>query len=70
MRTDNAAEYETLSKEAANEGILFEFTEPHTPQQNGFSERRNRTIFSIVRGLLRDGALQRRFWTSAAQTAA
>jgi hypothetical protein len=69
MRTDNAAEFEAIAKHVACDGIVFEFTEPHTPQQNGIAERRNRTLFTRIRALLRNALLPKRFWPCAARTA-
>ena len=33
-------------------GIVFQFTTPRTPQQNGVVERRNMTLLDMVRSLL------------------
>ncbi len=41
----------------ADEGIRHEFTIPHTPEQNGVSERLNRTLIESVRSMLADSKL-------------
>ena len=69
LRTDNAKEYEKLARENQDKGIEFEFTTTYTPEQNGVSERLNRTIMECIRSLLFDSSLPPEFWGEAAQTA-
>ena len=33
-------------------GIVLQFTPPHTPQHNGVSQRRNRTLIDMVRSIM------------------
>ena len=47
------------------QGIRRQLTAPHTPQQNGVAERRNRTIMNIVRSMLSEKGLQKEFWPEA-----
>ncbi len=68
FRTDNGGEY--MSTEFENylksEGIK---TIPKTPEQNGVSERMNRTLVEAVRSMLADSKLPHRFWAEALSTA-
>lgn len=71
LRTDNGLEYcnsqfDTLCKEA---GIKRHKTCTYTPQQNGVSERMNRTIMEKVRCMLSESGMEERLWAEAASTA-
>ena len=46
-------------------GIKRQLTASYTPQQNGVSERKNRTILNMVRSLLVKGGVPKRFWPEA-----
>jgi transposase InsO family protein len=54
LRTDRGREY--LSKQFKNfcdeKGIARQLTIPYTPQQNGVAERRNKTLFDMVRSMM------------------
>ncbi|GBP76646.1 Retrovirus-related Pol polyprotein from transposon TNT 1-94 [Eumeta japonica] len=50
-------------------GIVHHKTNPYTPEQNGLSERYNRTIVEKAKCLLFDAGLEKRFWAEAAHTA-
>lgn len=67
LRTDRGGEY--CSKEfenfCAGQGICKELTTAYTPQQNGVSERKNRTILNMVRCLLARGGIPKTFWPEA-----
>ena len=56
LRSDRGGEY--LSQEFDNHlkecGIVSQLTPPGTPQWNGVSERRNRTLFDMVRSMYVD----------------
>ncbi|RDX72698.1 hypothetical protein CR513_47774, partial [Mucuna pruriens] len=55
LRTDNGGEYvdgEFLAF-CKQEGIVRQFSVPHTPQQNGVAERMNRTLLERIRAMLR-----------------
>ena len=64
LRSDNAREY--LSQQFQNfmsrNGILHQTSCPHTPQQNGVVERKNRHLVEITRALLLHGNDPLRFW--------
>lgn len=71
FRSDNGGEF--CNKEFENfirqSGIIHQRTNPHTPEQNGLSERLNRTIVEKARCLLFDADLERKFWAEAVNTA-
>lgn len=71
IRTDNGTEYCNSSLESffRNNGIIHETTIPYCPQQNGVSERLNRTIMEKVRSMLQDAGLDQRYWGEAVSTA-
>ncbi|GJW06772.1 retrotransposon protein, putative, ty1-copia subclass [Tanacetum coccineum] len=53
-------------------GIIFPFAllHPYTPQNNGVSERRNRTLLDMVRSMMSQTTLPKSFWDYALETAA
>ena len=69
IRSDNAKEYHALKKDLLNEGILMEFTDPYTPEQNGVAERMNRTLMQMVRAMQLWAGLPREFWGEALMVA-
>ena len=72
LRSDRGGEY--LSGEfksyLAQEGIISQLSSPGTPQQNGVSERRNRTLLDMVRSMLSYSSLPESFWGYALEIAA
>ena len=72
LRTDNGGEY--LSSAFQNylkeRGIRHELTVPHSPQQNGVSERMNRTLVESARSMIAHAGLSNIFWAEAISTAA
>jgi len=50
-------------------GICAQYTMPCTPQQNGVSERRNRTLMDMVRSMLSNSCLPISLWMYALKTA-
>nr|GEU63885.1 hypothetical protein [Tanacetum cinerariifolium] len=50
-------------------GIKREFSVARTPQQNGFAERKNRTLIEAARTMLADSLLHIPFWVEAVNTA-
>ena len=71
LRTDNGGEYVSTEFEGylKKEGIEHQYTIPKTPEQNGVSERMNRTLMETVRSMLADSRLPHRFWAEALSTA-
>ena len=51
-------------------GIISQLTPPGTPQRNGVSERRNRTLLDMVRSMMSLTDLPLAFWGYALETAA
>ncbi|KAJ9545177.1 hypothetical protein OSB04_024884 [Centaurea solstitialis] len=72
LRSDRGGEY--LSQEFGNHlmecGIVSQLTPPYTPQMNGVSERRNRTLLDMVRSMMCHSMLPVSFWGHALETAA
>ncbi|KAJ9547812.1 hypothetical protein OSB04_020355 [Centaurea solstitialis] len=72
LRSDRGREY--LSQEFIDHlrehGIVSQLTPPGTPQHNGVSERRNRTLLDMVRSMMSRTTLPKSFWGYALETAA
>jgi transposase InsO family protein len=72
LRSDRGGEY--LSHEFGDYlkeyGIVPQLTPPGTPQWNGVSERRNRTLLDMVRSMMSQADLPKSFWGFALETAA
>ncbi|GJV91716.1 retrovirus-related pol polyprotein from transposon TNT 1-94 [Tanacetum coccineum] len=71
LRSDRGGEY--ISQEfkvylKAN-GIVQQLTPPYTPQPNGVSERRNRTLLDMVRSMMNLTTLPLSFWDYALESA-
>ena len=71
FRTDNGGEYTStqFKNYLKGEGIRHELTIPKTPEQNGVSERLNRTLVEMTRSMLLDSKLPKKFWAEAVSTA-
>jgi len=67
LRTNRGGEYcsDEFSTFCVNHGIWKELTTTYTPQQNGVSERKNRTILNMVRCLLTKSGVSKEFWPQA-----
>jgi transposase InsO family protein len=63
LRIDHGGEYCLTEFEVfcANHDIRRQLTTAYTPQQNGVSERKNRTILNMVRSLLARGNIPNNF---------
>ena len=72
LRSDRGGEY--LSHEFSDHlkscGIVPQLTLPGTPKRNGVSERRNRTLWDMVRSMMGQSELPLPFWGYALETAA
>ncbi|GJX67751.1 retrotransposon protein, putative, ty1-copia subclass [Tanacetum coccineum] len=72
LRSDRGGEY--MSQEfldhLKDHGIIAHHTPPYTPQHNGVSERRNRTLLDMVRSMMSQTTLPKSFWDYALETAA
>lgn len=71
VRSDNGREYDNaaFNEFLKSEGIRREFTTTHTPEQNGVSERKNRTLEDAARCLMQQSGLPQSFWAEAVNTA-
>ena len=75
IRFDNAGENKVLERESdKNElGIIFQYTAPGTPQQNGVVERAFVTVMGRARSMMNHAgftmAKRQQLWCEAAQTA-
>nr|GFA26281.1 ribonuclease H-like domain-containing protein [Tanacetum cinerariifolium] len=71
IRCDNRTEFKNsnLNQFCRLKGIKREFSVPRTPQQNGITERKNRTLIEVARTLLADSLLPIPFWAEAVNTA-
>lgn len=71
LQTDNGKEYKNteLDKHLENCGIKRRLTIPHTPEQNGVAERKNRTLVEMARCLMISSNLPSSFWAEAISTA-
>ncbi|VFQ85200.1 unnamed protein product [Cuscuta campestris] len=72
LRSDRGGEYLSLEFDdyLKEHGILSQHTPPGTPQLNGVSERRNRTLLDMVRSMISLTTLPESFWGYALKTAA
>ncbi|KAA0058244.1 gag/pol protein [Cucumis melo var. makuwa] len=62
-------EYKTEVENLLKHGIQSQLSTPGTPQQNGVSERRNRTLLDMVRSMMSYAQLSSSFWGYAVETA-
>ncbi|XP_061341879.1 uncharacterized protein LOC133288188 [Gastrolobium bilobum] len=71
LRSDNAKEYFSadFSLFMSSHGILHQSSCPHTPQQNGVAERKNRHLIETTCTLLLDAHMPLQFWGDAVLTA-
>ncbi|KAJ9551582.1 hypothetical protein OSB04_015627 [Centaurea solstitialis] len=67
--SDNGGEYLKLTPHLLNNGISHLTTPPHTPEHNGYAERRHRHIVETGLTLLSHANLPRNFWPHAFTTA-
>ncbi|GJU38117.1 retrotransposon protein, putative, ty1-copia subclass [Tanacetum coccineum] len=71
IRSDRGGEY--ISQEFKDylkaNGIVQQLTPPYTPQHNGVSERRNRTLLDMVRSMMNLTTLPLSFWDYALEFA-
>lgn len=71
LRSENGKEYTSNQFNCFCEEtrIGHQLIAPYTPQQNGDSERKNRTIMEMARCLMFEKNLPREYWAEAADTA-
>ncbi|GJR91182.1 retrotransposon protein, putative, ty1-copia subclass [Tanacetum coccineum] len=70
LRSDRGGEYmsQELFGHLKDHGIIAHRTPPYTPQHNGVSERRNRTLLDMVRSMMSQTTLPKSFWDYALET--
>lgn len=72
LRSDNGTEYKNNNFDTylKKHGILHQTSNPYSPEQNGLSERMNRTLIERAKCMLLNSGLQKDFWAEAVTTAA
>ena len=72
LRSDRGGEYlnHEFLEYLKEQGIRSQWTPPATPQLNGVSERRNRTLLDMVRSMMELANLSLSFWGYALETTA
>ncbi|GJV53047.1 putative ribonuclease H-like domain-containing protein [Tanacetum coccineum] len=70
IRCDNGTEFKNreINQFCEMKGILRQFSVARTPQQNGVTKRRNRTLIEAARTMLADSKLPPTFWAEAVNT--
>nr|GEV94242.1 hypothetical protein [Tanacetum cinerariifolium] len=70
IRCDNGTEFKNahIIELCGTKGIKREYSNARTPQQNGVTERKNRTLIDAARTMLADFKLPTMFWTEAVRT--
>ena len=69
LRTDGGGEYQKHVENYLKEcGIKHEVTAPYSPEQNGVSERANRTFVERTKAILHDTELPKELWLEIAST--
>nr|GEU90959.1 copia protein [Tanacetum cinerariifolium] len=71
IRSDNGTKFKNkkLIEFCGLKVIKREYSNARTPQQNGVSERKNRTLIKVARTMLADSFLPTTFWVEAVNTA-
>ena len=67
VRSDRGGEYTLMAfmEYCEKQGIRRFQIASYTPQQNGVAERKNRTILSMVRSMLKSKRMPKKFWAEA-----
>lgn len=71
IRSDRGGEYtgKNLKEFYKRKGIRMQLTAPHTPEQNGQAERKNRSLIEMTKCLLQEAVLPKKYWGEAINTA-
>lgn len=71
LQSDNGTEYvnKDLDDFLKENRISRRLTSPYCPEQNGVSERKNRSLLDVARCLLIQSGLPAKFWAEAVNTA-
>ena len=70
VRSDHGGEFENhyFEKYFKENGIVHNFSCPRTPQQNGFVERKNRTLKEMARTMINETNMDKHFWAEVVNT--
>ncbi|KAJ9560780.1 hypothetical protein OSB04_005940 [Centaurea solstitialis] len=70
VRSDNGGEYVNSQMKSffQSKGIVHQTTCPHTPEQNGVAERKNRILLEMTRALIIESHVPKMFWPEALAT--
>ncbi len=69
LHTDFEHKYLVLKNWFTANNIIWEPTAPYSPEENGVSERLNRTICEPTQAMLKDSDLNSHLWSKAIKTA-
>ena len=71
LRTDNGKEYvnKNLQQLCEESGIQMQHSTPHTPQQNGVAERKNRSLKEMATCMIEARDLNPKIWDEAISSA-
>ena len=67
IRSDRGGEYVNSKVQGylKQEGIQIQYTVAYSPQQNGITERKNRTLMDAARSMLLESSLDECYWAEA-----
>lgn len=70
MRSDRGGEFtiNEFNSFCEKHGIITQLTALYSPQQNGVSERKNKTIMDMAKALMKEKGLPNTFWAEAVNT--
>lgn len=68
--SDGGGDFEStkFKKLCEENGIEHEVTSPYTPQYNGLTERRNRTLLDMTRSMMKTKNMPKQLWGEAIAT--
>ncbi|GJW48241.1 putative ribonuclease H-like domain-containing protein [Tanacetum coccineum] len=71
IRCDNGTKFKNahIIELCGSKGIKRDYSNARTPQQNGITKRKNRTLIEAARTMLANSKLPTMFWTEAVRTA-
>lgn len=71
LRCDNGGEFSSheFKQFCSSEGIVLDYTTVYTPEQNGKSERLNRTLVEKMRSMISESGVPKTFWSEILYTA-
>jgi hypothetical protein len=71
LHSDNGGEFDCnlLHRFVRDNGLVFEWSEQRTPEQNGSAERQNRVVLEKAWSMIHGSGLSKSFWPEAVETA-